>query len=171
MSSIFDFDITGRVKKSGGSLLGPAHEHIVTGILIRLGFDVTPIGRLGVPYDLLIKAYENGPQSKEVILRAAVRTCDKSISFTAGSRGGIDRTYKSGVKEYRYSEQHNDIIIGVDKYTLDLYLVPTRFVENFGTGSKSLRQLALLKNNWHIRLNWRGDYIESILQRLVSGTS
>lgn len=166
MPNIFDLDVTGRIKKLAGNILGDAHEHFVTAILMRLGFDVSVSSIRPTPYDLLITAYENGPGSAEHILKAQVKTCDKSINFTAGSRGGVDRFYKSGVKVYKYAEKHNDLVIGVKKSTLDLYLVPTSFLKHFGK-SKSLNQLASLKNNWDILLNWREKYLEEFLKDLI----
>ncbi|MEW6418172.1 MAG: group I intron-associated PD-(D/E)XK endonuclease [Nitrospirota bacterium] len=165
--TIFDLDITGRIAKLGGNILGDAHEHYVTAILMRLGFDVSVASVKGGPYDLLITAYKNGTDSEKVILRAQVKTCSTSISFIGGVRGGVDREYKSGVKEYKYSEEHNDLIIGVKKSTLDLYLVPTRFLKHFGK-SKSLNQLDSLKNNWEILLNWREEWLEKVLATITT---
>lgn len=161
MATIFDLDVTGRIKKLAGNILGDAHEHFVTAILMRLGFDVSVASVKGTPYDLLITCYENGIGSREHIIKAQVKTCDTSIRFIGGTRGGVDREYKSGVKEYKYSEEHNDLIIGVKKDNLDIYLVPTRLLKHFGK-SKSLKQLAQLKNNWEILLNWREEYLKKL---------
>lgn len=163
--SVFDIDVTGRVSAKGGQILGEAHEHYATAIIMRLGFDVSVSSVKGGSYDLLITAYENGVGSKENILRAQVKTCSNSISFIGGVRAGINREYKSGVKEYKYSEKHNDLLIGVKRDTLDLYLVPTRFVRHFGK-SKSLGQLGCLKNNWDILLNWRDRYLEKLFDKI-----
>lgn len=162
-NSIFDFDVTGRISRLSGNILGDAHEHFVTAILMRLGFDVSVSSVRGGSYDLLITAYESGVGTREHILRAQVKTCDKSISFIGGVRGGVDREYKSGVKEYKYSLKHNDLIIGVKKNTLDLYLIPTVLIENFGK-SKSLNQLEKFKNNWDILKNWNTKYLNRLLR-------
>lgn len=105
---------------------------------MRLGFDVSVAGVKGGPYDLLITVYEKGFGSAEHTIKAQVKTCHASISFMGGVRTGRNRTYKSGVKEYKYSERHSNLIIGVDKSTLNLYLLPTRFIKHFGK-SKSLK--------------------------------
>ena len=57
--------------------------------------------------------------------------------------------HRSGVKEYKYTTEHCDLIIGVDVKTLDLYLVPTKFTERWGK-SKAVSTLEPLKNNWDI---------------------
>jgi hypothetical protein len=56
-------------------------------------------------------------------IRVQVRTVSKggSIKFIGGVRGGVDRYYRSGVKAYKYREKDNDLIIGVEVETLDLY--------------------------------------------------
>jgi hypothetical protein len=161
LSNIFDLDITGRVSKLAGNILGTAHEHLVTAILMRLGFDVSVASIRGGPYDLLITGFKNGPESEEVNLKAQVKTCTKSISFIAGSRAGVNRIYKSGVKTYKYSEKHNDLIIGVNKFNLNLYIIPTSFIKHFGN-SKSIKKLDCLKNNWTILLNWRDEFLQNL---------
>lgn len=166
MSTIFDRDITGRIAKLGGNILGDAHEHFVTAILMRLGFDVSVASVSGGSYDLLITTYEKGVESTKHILRAQVKTCGNSLRFIGGIRSGVDREYKSGVKEYKYSEEHNDLIIGVKRDTLDLYLVPTRLLKHFGK-SKSLNQLDSLKNNWEILLNWREEYLQGVIKEII----
>jgi len=82
------------------------------------------------PYDIII-AFKKEDGSEEII-RAQVKTAKKSVSFTGGIRGGVDRTYKSGIKEYVQSTVTSDIVIGIhplgnDSY--ELYFVPTILIE------------------------------------------
>lgn len=160
MGKITDINIIGLDSGKHRALLGNAHELIVAGILARLGFEVGLIHAQGNPYDLWVVGYKN-PGGEIVPLRVQVKTAHPSISFTAGSRGGVDREYVSGVKEYKYTEEHNDIIIGVEHGTLDLYLLPTRFIKKWGK-TKSLSKLQLLKNNWDILLNWNDEYLDEL---------
>jgi len=158
---ITDLNVTGRLKGKFEALLGDAHEYIVAGILVRLGFNVSMMAVKGEPYDLLISAFKE-PHGKVVILRCQIKaTSKKSVRFTAGGRGGIDRTYKSGVKTYKYTTEHNDIIIGVDMNTLDFYLVPTIFLAKWGS-SRAFSKLNPLKNNWDILLNWNDDFLKKL---------
>lgn len=115
-------------KGKHAALLGEAHEFIATGILMRLGFGVSVVSVRGGPYDLIIPAYENFDTHPEkiLLLRAQTRTMTDSLRFIAGTRAGVNRIYISGVKTYKYTENDNDLIIGVDENSLDLYLVPTR---------------------------------------------
>lgn len=76
-------------------------------------------------------------------------------------RGGIDRYYRAGVKEYKYTEKDQDLIIGVHVDTLDLYLVPTRFISNWGK-SRTIKKLQPLKNNWDILLNWNDEFLNEL---------
>jgi hypothetical protein len=77
----------------------------------------------------------------------------------------VDRYYRSGVKEYKYSEKDHDLIIGVQVETLDLYLVPTRFISKWGK-SRSVNKLQVLKNNWDILLNWNDEFLSELETKL-----
>lgn len=79
------------------SVEGFAHEHIVAGILMKKFQNVSLVDLPLSPYDIIIVFKED--DETEYIIRAQVKTAKKSISFTGGTRGGIDREYKSGVKE------------------------------------------------------------------------
>lgn len=159
---ITDLNITEEDPSAFAARLGDAHEFIVTGILMRLGFAVGTMQVKGVPYDLWLLAY-NKPKGKQVSLRVQIKTISEggSIRFIGGTRGGVDRIYIPKVKKYKYSTEHSDLIIGIDKYTFDLYLIPTRFIEKWGE-SRSVRKLQALKNNWDILLNWNDDFLKSL---------
>jgi len=165
MGKITDLNVTGRLRGEFEALLGDAHQFIVAGILIRLGFNVSLVALKGEPFDLIVFAYEK-PQGREIPLRCQIRASRrKSVKFTGGTRGGVNRIYKPGVKKYKYTPEHNDLIIGVDMDTLDLYLVPTRFIVNWGE-SRAFSKLQPLKNNWNILLNWNEEYLSKLYQRL-----
>ena len=161
---IKDINVTGLESGKIAANLGDAHEHIVAGVLIRLGFNVGFVDVRGSPYDLLIVGLES-PKGKETILKAQVKTVQNSVSFMGGSRGGIDREYKSGVKTYKYTIKHSDIILGIDRDTLDIYVIPTRFIEKWGS-SRATSKLQLLKNNWDIFLNWNNSYLNNLEKQL-----
>jgi len=149
--------------------LGDAHQLIVAGILMRLGFYVSLSLIKGESFDLVVFAYER-PGGKQIPLRCQVKTSEpnRSVRFVAGIRGGIDREYKHpSPKEYKYTTQHNDLIIAVDRDTLDLYLIPTRFVEKWKEKSKALSKLEPLKNNWEILLNWNDEFLSQLEKELI----
>jgi len=168
MGKITDMNITGLNPAKHAALLGDAHEMIVAGILARLGFEVGLIAAKGGPYDLWVIGYEK-PGGEIRPLRVQIRTTSKggSIKFTGGTRGGVNRIYIPRVKKYKYTEKDNDLIIGVDRNTLDLYLVPTRFISKWGE-SRSVRKLKLLKNNWDILLNWNDNFLNNLEKQLPS---
>lgn len=157
-----DLNITGKDPAAFAANLGDAHEFIVTGILIRLGFDVGVMQVKGVAYDLWLLAYEE-PKGKKVSLRVQIKTVSEGggVRFIGGSRGGVDRTYIPNVKTYKYTTEHSDLIIGIDKATLDLYLIPTAFIRNWGS-SRSVGKMQPLKNNWDILLNWNEKFLSKL---------
>ncbi len=130
---------------------GFAHEHIVTGILMKKLQNVSLVDLPLSPYDVIIAIKEKNGQEK--IIRAQVKTAKRSISFIGGTRGGVDRKYISGVKEYVQSTLTSDVIIGVhplgnDSY--ELYFVPTILIEQLNQKSISINKISLLKNNYEM---------------------
>lgn len=128
---------------------GFAHEHIVVGILMKRYGNVSLVDLPLSPYDIVI-VYKEGHE--EDIVRAQVKTARDSISFIGGSRGGVDRTYKSGVKTYTQSTKTCDVIIGLHPHndSYDLYFVPTILIEKLGQSSISLNKIDALKNNYEM---------------------
>ncbi|MEW5816272.1 MAG: hypothetical protein AB1798_12855 [Spirochaetota bacterium] len=131
------------------SVDGFAHEHIVVGILMKKYQNVSLVDLPLSPYDIIIVFKDE--EEKENIIRAQVKTAGKSISFTGGSRGGVDRIYKSDVKTYRQSTITSDVVIGLHPSGIDsfeLYFVPTKLVEMLEQNSISLSKISFLKNNY-----------------------
>lgn len=151
--------------KSGlqASVDGFAHEHIVAGILMKRYQNVSLVDLPLSPYDIIIVFKD--PAGEENIFRAQVKTARKGISFTGGTRGGVDRRYISGVKEYRQSTKTSDVVIGFhpqDEGSFDLYFVPTILIEQLGQKSISLGRIKDLKNNYEMLENCKSkNYVIS----------
>ncbi len=143
------------------SVDGFAHEHIVAGILMKRYQNVSLVDLPLSPYDIIIVFKD--PDGKENILRAQVKTAKKGISFTGGTRGGVDRKYISGVKEYRQSTKTSDVVIGFHprgEDSFDLYFVPTILVEKLEQKSISLARIKDLRNNYEMLENCKNkDYV------------
>lgn len=134
------------------SVEGFAHEHIVAGILMKRYQNVSLVDLPLSPYDIVIVLKDGG---KENIIRTQVKTAKKSVSFTGGTRGGVDRTYKSNVKKYIQSPLTSDVIIGLcpknnEKNEFNLYFVPTILIKRLKHQSISLNKIEKLKNNYSI---------------------
>lgn len=131
------------------SIDGFAHEHIVAGLLMKRYQNVSLVALPLSPYDIIIvRKLEGGGED---IIRAQVKTAQKTVSFTGGTRGGVDREYKSGVKTYTQSPETSDVIIGLKPLPndgFDMYFVPTLLVAVWKTKSKSLGKIRSLKNNY-----------------------
>ncbi|HED36961.1 MAG TPA: hypothetical protein ENI76_01745 [Ignavibacteria bacterium] len=133
------------------SIDGFAHEHMVCGILMKRYQNVSLVDLPLSPYDIII-VFKN-ERDEEVIIRAQVKTARTSVSFTGGTRGGVDREYKSGVKTYTQSTKTSDVVIGykpISDDQFELYFVPTILIEKWNNKSKSLNLLSSLKNNYEI---------------------
>lgn len=136
------------------SVDGFAHEHIAAGILMKKYQNVSLVDLPLSTYDLIIvRKKEKG--KKEDIIRAQVKTAKKSVSFTGGTRGGVDRIYKSGVKTYTQSTITADVVIGLhpinkNQNRFELYFIPTIIIEMLNQKSLSLNKVAKLKSNYSI---------------------
>ena len=133
------------------SIEGFANEHIVAGILMKRYQNVSLVDLPLSPYDIITARKDEDGEEK--IIRAQVKTASKSISFTGGTRGGVDRTYRSDAKVYRQSTATSDVVIGVrtlDNGSIDLYFVPTVLVEALNQGSIALSKIAPLQNNYEM---------------------
>lgn len=164
--SITDLDVTGLVEKRSGNILGDAHEHFVVAILMRLGFEVSITELSAEPYDCIVFAFDKPPSEggEKFALTTQVKTCTNSISLTGGTRAGVDRIYdaeETEDKSYKYTPDIVDLLIGVDKENIDLYLLPAFFTTDWGK-SKSLNKIEPLKNNWDVLINWNTEFLEDL---------
>jgi hypothetical protein len=133
------------------SVDGFAHEHITAGILMKRYQNVSLVDLPLSPYDIIIVFKEK--DETENIIRAQVKTAKKSISFVGGSRGGVDRQYKSGVKIYTQSSKTSDVVIGLHPISSDsfsLYFVPTCLIEKLDQKSLAINKMQILKDNYGI---------------------
>ena len=149
------------------SVEGFAHEHIVAGILMKKFQNVSLVDLPLSPYDIII-VFKEGKGTEDII-RAQVKTAKKSISFTGGTRGGIDREYKSGVKEYIQSTLTSDVVIGINPIgndSYELYFVPTILIEKLNQKSISINKVEKLKNNYFILENCKNyDLVIAVCEK------
>lgn len=135
------------------SIEGFANEKIVCGILMKKYGNVSLVDLPLSPYDIIIA--RKMEDDSEDIIRIQSKTASKSVSFTGGSRGGVDRVYKPGVKTYVQTPKHSDCIVGVH-FTNDepeLYFVPTLLISELGQKSISINKIRPLKNNYEMLEN------------------
>jgi len=128
------------------SIDGFAHEYIAAGILMKKYQNVSLVDLPLSTYDLIIVRKDE--KGKEDVIRAQVKTAKKGISFTGGTRGGVDREYKSNVKTYIQSTVTSDVVIGLhpkDDKSYDLYFVPTVLIEILNQKSLSIKKFKNLK--------------------------
>ena len=133
------------------SIEGFANELIAAGILMKRYRNVSLVDLPLSPYDIVAVLKER--DQEENIIRAQVKTASTSVSFTGGTRGGVDRTYRSDVKAYRQSTRTSDVVVGISAEELNsfsLYFVPTVLIEALNQGSISLSKISHLKNNFEM---------------------
>jgi len=142
------------------SVDGFAHEHIAAAILMKKYHHVSLMDVPLSSYDMLIDL--KNTNNKEEIIRAQVKTARKSIPFTGGGRGGVDREYSSDVKTYTHSTETSDVVIGVHPTSDNafvLYFVPTIVIEKLDQKSISIQKVKDLKENYYILENCKNEKI------------
>lgn len=133
------------------SIDGFAHEHIVAGLLMKKYKNVSLVDLPLSPYDIIIVLKDKNDE--EEIIRCQVKTARSSISFTGGTRGGVDREYKSDIKTYVQSTKTSDVVIGIcpiDENAYDLYFLPTIIIELLSQKSIAISKVEKLKHNYEM---------------------
>lgn len=136
------------------AVTGFANEHIAVGLLMKRYQNVSLVDLPLSTYDIIV--VRKDLDGSEDIIRAQVRTATKSLKFTGGERGGVDRIYRSNVKKYRQSTQTADVVIGIHENkdgSYSLYFMPTCLIEAIQQDSISLRKIEYLKDNFQVLEN------------------
>jgi hypothetical protein len=138
------------------SIDGFANEKIVCGLLMKKYGNVSMVDLPLSSYDItMVNKLED---DSEDIIRIQSKTASKSVSFTGGGRGGVDRTYKSGVKTYVQSPKRSDCVVGIhfEDGEPELYFVPTFLIVELKSKSGeqaksiSINRIKQLKNNYEM---------------------
>ncbi|MXZ56574.1 MAG: hypothetical protein F4227_03470 [Gammaproteobacteria bacterium] len=150
------------------SARGFANESRLLAALLERGYNASRVDLPHSTYDILVET------NVHEIVRVQVKTVSKgkSVSFSGGSRGGADRTYKSDVKSYVHSTLTADAIVGVNCRTdngdseISFYIIPTMFIERIQQKSLSINKLQFAKNNWELLIRCKErEFVESIFGR------
>ena len=134
------------------SAKGFANESRLLAALLERGYNASRVDLPHSTYDIVVE------KSTHDIIRVQVKTVGqgKSVSFTGGVRGGVDRTYKSGVKSYTQNTETSDVVVGVQSTRnngdteINFYFIPTLYIEKIGQKSLSINRIPQAKNDWEI---------------------
>ncbi|MCY4000056.1 MAG: hypothetical protein OXF84_04490 [Bacteroidetes bacterium] len=147
------------------SAKGFANESRLLAVLLDRGHNVSCIDLPPSIYDFVVELIE------VQMVRVQAKTVGKAnrIQFTGGSRGRVDRQYKSNVQDTTTS----DIVVGVkSKKTngddrVDFYFVPTLLIELIQQKSISVNKLKEWKNNWDILVKCKDqEFVKNTFQEL-----
>ena len=132
------------------SVKGFANESRLLAALLERGYNASLVDLPHSTYDIVVE------QEKDQVIRLQVKTISVagSVSFKGGVRGGKDREYKSGVKEYTQNTKTSDAVVGVQTIinngdsSVDFYFIPTLYIESIKQSSITINKIANTKNNW-----------------------
>ena len=134
------------------SVKGFANEMRLLAALLGRGYNASRVDLPLSSYGLVLEVV-NGD-----FIRVQVKTVGPkgAISFTGGTRGGIDREYKSDVKSYVQSLETSEVVVGVRSNAsngdteVDFFVVPTLYIEYLGQKSLSVNRFPQTRNNWDL---------------------
>ena len=131
---------------------GAANESRLLAALLARDFNASKVDLPSSTYDIVVEL-----ESREIIrLQSKTVNPSGSVSFQGGTRGGVDRSYVSGVKTYVQNTKTSDAVVGVDARTangegsVDFYFVPTVLIEAIGQKSIVTNKVQPGKNNWDL---------------------
>ena len=133
------------------SIEGFANELIACGILMKEFKNVSLVDLPLSTYDIVIVTQDN--EQNDIFIRVQVKTAKHAVSFTGGTRGGVDRTYKSDVKTYKQSQKTSDIVAGLHEHSpgkYDLFIVSMILIDQIKQKSISISKISGLKNNYEL---------------------
>lgn len=133
------------------SATGFANESRFLGALLARDYNASKVDLPHSTYDIVVELAND-------IIRVQVKTVGSagSVSFTGGTRGGVDRISATGVKRYVQNTETSDIVVGVEarqsngEAQVDFYFIPTLFIERLGQGSLSVNRIPASKNRWDL---------------------
>ena len=133
------------------SATGFANESRFLGALLARDYNASKVDLPHSTYDIVVELAND-------IIRVQVKTVGSAgaVSFTGGTRGGVDRISATGVKRYVQSTETSDIVVGVEarqsngEAQVDFYFIPTLFIERLGQGSLSVNRISAAKNRWDL---------------------
>ena len=127
---------------------GNANELIGVGRIIKAGFSCSRVDVTNAKYDAVV---DLGGQKK--LLRIQIKGVRKggSFSFIGGFRSGKQFKKDMEKRDYKYTIEDCDILVGVDSENGDCYIIPVQDITKWGR-SKSVKQLVEYRENWNIFL-------------------
>lgn len=146
------------------SAKGFANENRLLAALLERGFNASRVDLPHSTYDIVVEI------NNQQIIRIQVKTIGMSnqISFI----GGVDREYKSSIKEYVQNTKTADIVVGIQSIInngdseINFYFIPTLFIENIKQKSISIHKIDMAKNKWEILESCKDpEYVHALFDR------
>lgn len=122
---------------------GNSDELIAVGRCIKAGFNCSQVEITNARYDAVIDCGGK-------LLRVQIKgTSGTTLCFTGGGRSGQQISREATSREYKYTKNDCELIIGVNSNNGDCYIMPIDIIETFGC-TKSLSKLQEYKENWDL---------------------
>jgi len=154
------------IKGKESSIKGKANEYLVLGALLPMFPNTMMSSNEQTAHDLIVHLSKNDD------IRVQVKTVSKenSITFEAGKRAGAERRQISGMKEYQYSADDTDVVIGIkaiDTGSFELFFVPSLVIDEIGQKSISANVVKFTKNDFEVITRCKDrSYVKEFIKKL-----
>ncbi len=128
---------------------GNANELIGVGRIIKAGFSCSRVDVTNAKYDAVV---DLGGQKKLLQVQIKGIRKDGSFSFKGGFRSGKQFDKDMEKRDYKYTIDDCDILVGVDSDNGDCYIIPVHDISDWGE-TKSVSLLESYRENWGIFLD------------------
>lgn len=147
---MWEKNITGIPQGNYRTINGNADELIGIGRCIKAGFACSNVSITNGKYDAVI---DLGGNSK--LIRVQIKgSSNGTISLRGGGRSGQQISRAVPQRNYKYTKDDCDLILGVDSNNGECYLVPIEKTTAMGS-TVSFSKLQEYKENWNILLDMR----------------
>lgn len=152
------------------SAKGFANESRLLAALLERGYNASRVDLPHSTYDLIVEVTHDG-EIEFIRIQVKTVSASNSVSFTGGTRGGVDRAYRSDVKGYVQSPETSDVVVGVrtepnnGDTNVDYFFIPTTYIEYLGQKSLSVNKIPQALNNWELMLRCQDiDYVKEVFE-------
>lgn len=127
---------------------GVANEFIAIGRTIKAGFPTLKSEITNSRYDAIVDL-----GSKKTLLRMQIKgSTTGGFGFIGGYRSGKQVSREAPARDYKYSKDDIDILLGIDSNNGDCYIIPIEDIQEWGK-SRSMSKLQYYKENWQILID------------------
>ena len=149
-------NITGIEKGIYRSMNGNANELIAIGRIIKAGLPCSRVDVTSAKYDAIVDI-----EGTHRLLRIQIKgiRAKGTLSLKGGFRSGKQFDKNMEKRDYKYTKEDCDIILGIDSENGDCYIIPIEDTLEWGE-SISIKKISMYRERWSIFTHLQHQYAQ-----------